>query len=95
MFGTVMDRLDITVTGRVQGVAFRWYTVQEARRLGLVGWVRNRPDGSVRVVAEGERRVLEALLRWAENGPDRARVDGCHATWQQPTGGFDTFQVTG
>ena len=43
-----MERVDITVRGRVQGVAFRWYTVRQAQGLGLVGWVRNQPDGSVR-----------------------------------------------
>jgi acylphosphatase len=90
-----MERLDITVSGRVQGVAFRWYAVQQARRLGLVGWVRNRPDGSVRLVAEGPRPALEALLVWAGRGPDHARVDHCQHTWQDATGQYDAFDVTG
>ncbi len=95
MFDPEMERIEIIVTGRVQGVAFRWYTVQEAKRLGLVGWVRNRPDGSVRMMAEGPRSRLEALLLWAGHGPDHARVDTCNHTWQQATGQVDGFLVTG
>jgi acylphosphatase len=90
-----MERIDVVVTGRVQGVAFRWHTVREAQRLGLVGWVRNRPDGSVRLVAEGSRDRLEQLVHWAGRGPDHARVDDCRVTWQQPTGQYDRFEITG
>jgi acylphosphatase len=90
-----MDRVDIIVTGRVQGVAFRWSTVRQARSLGVVGWVRNQPDGAVRVVAEGERSALQALADWAAHGPDHARVEGCRVTWQQATGQFDDFDVAG
>lgn len=90
-----MERVDITVTGRVQGVSFRWYTVRRARSLDLVGWVRNQPDGSVRIVAEGERGALEALVGWAELGPDHARVTSCRPTWQDATGQFETFEVAG
>ena len=90
-----MERVDITVTGRVQGVAFRWHTVRQAQSLGLVGWVRNQPDGSVRLVAEGERPALEAMVLWAGRGPDHARVESCRPRWQQATGQFDTFDVTG
>ena len=90
-----MERVDITVSGRVQGVAFRWFTVQQALSLGLTGWVRNRPDGSVRMVAEGPRTALEALVIWAGHGPDRARVDACRPRWQQATGQYATFDVTG
>ena len=90
-----MERIDITVTGRVQGVAFRWYTVQEATRLDLTGWVRNLVDGSVRMVAEGPRPALEALLNWAGHGPDHAQVETCRHTWQQATGQYDHFEVTG
>ncbi len=90
-----MERVDITVIGRVQGVAFRWSTVQQALSLGLTGWVRNCPDGSVRMVAEGPRPALDALLIWAGNGPDHARVDACRPRWQQATGQYTTFDVTG
>jgi acylphosphatase len=88
-------RIEIRVRGRVQGVAFRWYTLQEARRLGLRGWVRNLPDGSVRIVAEGEREALEALLIWAEQGPPHASVDGAEAAWTEARDAFDDFLITG
>ena len=90
-----MERIDLTVTGRVQGVAFRWHAVRQAQSLGLVGWVRNQPDGSVRLVAEGPRPALEAMVRWAGRGPDHARVDLCRPQWQQATGQFEVFDVTG
>lgn len=91
----IMERLEITVTGRVQGVAFRHHTVLAAERLGLVGTVRNRPDGTVQIVAEGPRDRLEQLLSWAARGPEHARVDTCHHVWQQPTGVLTSFRVTG
>lgn len=89
------ERLDLKVHGRVQGVAFRWHTCARARDLGLVGWVRNRPDGSVRIVAEGSRDKLEALLAWAGRGPDRARVDRVEPSWVEPTGSLTGFDITG
>jgi acylphosphatase len=88
-------RLEVIVSGRVHGVGFRWHTTQKARALGLVGWVRNLPDGTVRVVAEGSRRSAESLLVWLHQGPDRARVDHCEANWLEPTGEFGHFDVTG
>jgi len=62
------------ITGRVQGVGFRYEMEVEARRLGLSGWVRNRADGSVEAVAAGEDAALDALDRWAGRGPPAARV---------------------
>jgi acylphosphatase len=74
-------RVHLFVRGVVQGVSFRAYTADEARRLGVKGWVRNVPDGRVELEAEGERRSLEALVRWCEVGPPAARVDGVDAEW--------------
>ncbi|MFO7610472.1 MAG: acylphosphatase [Candidatus Krumholzibacteriia bacterium] len=90
-----MQRLQITVRGRVQGVAFRWHARARARELGLVGTVRNRADGSVRMVAEGPRPALEALAAWALRGPDRARVEARELLWGEPTGAFAEFEITG
>lgn len=88
-------RLDITVTGRVQGVAFRWYTQKKALSLGLTGWVRNQADGSVRIVAEGPRPELETFLDWAAAGPDHARVDRREYSWSDAANNFDDFLITG
>lgn len=90
-----MERLEMRIFGRVQGVAFRWHTRAKARELNLQGWVRNRPDGSVRAVAEGPRDVLEAFELWANRGPDRARVDRVEAMWLDATGTLDDFTITG
>jgi acylphosphatase len=95
MLEHAMQRLDVTVTGRVQGVAFRWHTRQTALRLGLTGWVRNQPDGSVRLVAEGPPPQLEQLLAWVRLGPDRAHVAQCRHVWREATGGFSDFEITG
>ncbi len=63
-----------TVHGLVQGVSFRWYTRQEAERLGLVGWVRNQDDGTVLLEAQGPEEDVEELLAWVHHGPTHARV---------------------
>ena len=66
--------VDLTVTGRVQGVSFRAYAEQEAARLGLSGWVRNEPDGSVAAHVEGDPDSVDAFARWCHDGPRLARV---------------------
>ena len=68
------------IRGVVQGVGFRHSTCREARRLGLLGWVRNRADGSVEAVAVGDERQLDALLRWVRRGPPAAIVETAEAT---------------
>lgn len=93
MSETEKKRLRALVHGRVQGVSFRHYTTVEARELGLTGWVANREDRSVEVVAEGERDKLETLLRWLHRGPAAARVERVEAYWSDATGEFVRFQV--
>jgi acylphosphatase len=66
--------IHLEVGGRVQGVGFRWFIREEARRLGLAGWVRNRPDGSVELAARGEAASVERFARSARAGPPGARV---------------------
>jgi acylphosphatase len=90
-----MERVEITVHGRVQGVAFRWYTRKSALSYGLKGWVRNRPDGSVQMVAEGPRDSLEAFCDWTQRGPDHARVDRQEISWSQANGKFEDFLIVG
>jgi acylphosphatase len=64
----------VKVTGRVQGVSFRWYARQEAERLGVRGWVRNDPDGSVTALVEGEETAVDTMVAWCRRGPSSAVV---------------------
>jgi acylphosphatase len=86
-------RLCACVYGRVQGVNFRYYTQREASTRGIAGWVANRLDGSVEVVAEGEKPALHQFLAFLHRGPPSARVDRVHAAWGEATGEFDRFRV--
>ncbi len=88
-------RLEARVFGKVQGVFFRQNALAQAVRLGLVGTVCNEPDGSVSVVAEGERPALEALADWLSRGPERAVVERVDATWLEPTHRYAEFRVLG
>ncbi len=87
--------MELKIYGRVQGVAFRWYTRSAAQALGVTGRVGNRPDGSVRLIAEGSPEALDALKRWAERGPDHARVDRVEEFRSEATGTFSTFEIVG
>ena len=89
-----MERLHAVIHGDVQGVGFRWFVVEQARPLGLRGWVRNRPDGSVEVTAEGERADLERLLAAARRGPHSAHVTDVEVEWHQARGDLRGFDLT-
>jgi acylphosphatase len=80
------------VTGRVQGVSFRWYAVQEAERRGVAGWVRNEPDGSVAAHLEGDDAAVDAMVDWLRQGPSYASVRDVAVTEAQPTGA-DSFGI--
>jgi len=80
--GTV--RVTAVVSGQVQGVGFRWFIVREARHLGLVGWVANAPDGSVRLEAQGDRGSVSRLIELAGVGPPGAHVLNVTSTETQP-----------
>ena len=82
-----MKRVRVEVSGRVQGVMFRDSCRREADRLGVVGWVRNEPGGSVLVVAEGPDDAVDALVAWCRTGPPGARVTGVDVTTASPSGG--------
>ena len=86
-------RLHARVHGRVQGVNFRYYTQREATAQRLSGWVANRFDGSVELVAEGEEAALQRLLAFLHRGPPSARVDRVQTDWSEATGEFDRFRV--
>jgi acylphosphatase len=91
--GAVRRRLDATVRGRVQGVGYRVFALREAMALGLDGFVANMADGSVRVVAEGPTRDLEALLARLEDGPPAGWVDGVQAGWEPARGIGPGFRI--
>lgn len=87
------ERLHATVHGRVQGVGFRAYTYNSAKRIGLHGWVRNRFNGTVETVAEGERHQLELFLRDLRRGPGPSSVTRIDPDWLEATGEFSKFEV--
>lgn len=86
-------RVHLTIEGWVQGVFFRTSTVQEAKRLGVKGWVRNRPDGSVEVVAAGKKRKIDELVHWCHQGPAGAQVRNVQLEWEDYLETFDTFSI--
>lgn len=86
-------RLEAIVYGRVQGVSFRYYTEQTARRMQLTGWVANQSDGSVMVVAEGPPAELERLVAFLRVGPPAAVVEEVTLNWGVATGRFTHFTV--
>ena len=81
------------ITGWVQGVGFRYYTLESARRFGVVGYVMNTRDGGVRTYAEGPREALEQFLRALQKGPDGASVRDVRATWGEATGTHSSFTI--
>ena len=87
------ERVRIRVDGRVQGVFFRASARDEAVKLGLSGWVRNNPDGSVEILAEGEGEKLDELMGWCRKGPLDARVDELDASREKCLSEFDRFYI--
>ncbi len=86
-------RLQAIVHGRVQGVNFRAFVVESAFSLGITGWTRNKWDGTVEVVAEGDRARLEKLLAALHQGPRTAMVTKVDVDWQPASGEFSSFHV--
>lgn len=88
-----MRRIRAIVSGRVQGVSYRAATAREARRLGVVGWVRNCDDGSVELEAEGADDGIAALVAWCKHGPPAARVTGVAVDELAPAGTDRVFEI--
>lgn len=86
-------RARVEIKGRVQGVFFRAFTREVGSRLGLVGWVRNLPSGSVEAVFEGERPDVEEAVRICHEGPPASRVDQVDVLWGEYTGEFGEFVI--
>lgn len=87
------QRLHALISGRVQGVNFRYYTLQTANQIGITGWVHNRADGRVETTAEGTRRQLERFADFLHTGSPSAHVDDVQIEWRSATGEFDGFTV--
>ena len=90
-----MKRVHAWISGRVQGVCFRYYTREQAGRLGCVGWVRNLADGRVELVAEGDDCSVDALIEWCGHGPSMAHVEEIVVKEEPVTGEYHRFAVTG
>ena len=89
----IHQRLHAYVSGQVQGVNFRYYTLATANEIGVKGWVRNRSNGTVEVVAEGTRPQLERLLQFLNRGPVSAIVSEVQTDWLSATDEFVDFQI--
>jgi acylphosphatase len=90
----VAERLHAVVHGDVQGVGFRYFVQRTAQQLGLRGWVRNNDDGTVELVAEGDREHLEELRRAVEEGPRHSHVERVDTRWSGATGTLGSFDLS-
>jgi len=88
-----LKRLEATFRGRVQGVGFRAFALEQGRRRALKGWVKNDWDGSVKVLAEGEDPVLGSFLEALKAGPSLARVDGVDVAWEPAQNNLSAFAI--
>ncbi len=82
------------ISGRVQGVGFRWHTREAAQREGVTGWVRNLPDGRVEALVEGEAESVDRMERALRQGPGGARVKDVLVDHDEATGAFKDFSIT-
>jgi len=89
----VPARAHVHLSGRVQGVGFRFATADEARRLRLHGWVRNLDSGGVEAVFEGPRPTVAAMVRWCEDGPPGAYVRDVRVSWDEPLEQLGSFEI--
>lgn len=87
------QRVHIIVQGKVQGVFFRASTKDKAVELELSGFVRNMPNGTVEIVAEGSQKQLKKLVDWCHKGPDRSIVSEVHTDWQTYIAEFEAFNI--
>jgi acylphosphatase len=90
---TDQSRLHVIIQGRVQGVGFRAFVYRKATEIGVTGWVRNRWDGSVEVIAEGDHSSLDKLVINLKRRPASAMVSALDTVWQPATGEFNRFSV--
>ena len=90
---TENKRVHVIVEGRVQGVFFRAYTSDAAKKLGLTGWVRNRPEGTVEAVIEGDAGSVDTMLHWFYQGSPGSKVTKVRVSEEPPVGDNTTFEI--
>lgn len=88
-------RAHLIISGRVQGVAFRYYAQDIAQSLGVKGWIRNCWDGKVEIVVEGEEEEVEKLINWCYRGPGSAIVEKVNIEREKYKGEFNSFGIRG
>ena len=86
-------RAHVTISGRVQGVFFRMETLKAAQLYGVSGWARNKADGTVEALFEGNKKSVDLILKWCSKGSPPARVEKTDVTWKDYTGEFDEFKI--
>lgn len=87
------SRARVIVEGRVQGVFFRAHTQERAYLLNLTGWVKNRRDGRVEALFEGDKTKVEQMIEWCHRGPSEARVTKVLVNWEEFAGEFNEFSI--
>ena len=88
-----MVRAHLHISGIVQGVGYRYHCRRQAHGLGLVGWVRNLPDGRVEAVLQGTREQVEAMIKWCYRGPSEAQVSGIDVSYEEASDEFRDFGI--
>jgi len=88
-----VTRAELLITGRVQGVFYRASAQQEGMRLGLLGEIRNLPDGGVEAIVEGPRDRIEEFVEWCKRGPPSAEVENVRVRWSKALGDFRTLMI--
>jgi acylphosphatase len=96
MVGVVMKnvRAHVNISGRVQGVYYRMETKRTAEKYGVKGWVRNKADGSVDAVFEGDEKSVHSTIAWCRQGPSNAMVRNVEVQWEDYAEEFETFDIT-
>ncbi|EKE03299.1 MAG: hypothetical protein ACD_20C00223G0006 [uncultured bacterium] len=88
-------RVQVYISGRVQGVGYRYSTVHKAQSLGITGWVKNTHDGKVKAIFEGDENAIEQMLVWCKQGPSMAFVTDIEIHKQPYAGEFQSFSIKG
>jgi acylphosphatase len=89
----IKRRMHVLIKGAVQGVYFRYNTLKKAGEYHLTGWVRNKADGNVEMVCEGMEDDIDKMVRWCNQGPERAYVREVETEWKEYTGEFNVFEI--